>query len=234
MSGKRSGFGAGCMTVALLGVSAVSASPALARRVVVRTKQFNPVVAAGSPISTSGVARSVPPGARVALQTEVGPNRWRSVATARSGRNGRFKLVWMLPPRGRGVTMRVVVLVHGAAVASTRPETVLVESTPIPCAPATRPTSLPPGDGYIEGAVWTVGGPPPGASVCGELSETVTVAASSGAIVASQEVGSRQSYVFVLPAGDYTLYVGRPGICDGQASVTAGKGTHADTVCPVP
>jgi hypothetical protein len=57
---------------------------------------------------------------------------------------------------------------------------------------------------------------------------------SAAGVITTETVTERKSYVFLVTPGTYTLFVGRPGLCSGSAVVTAGKVTHADTVCPVP
>jgi hypothetical protein len=100
--------------------------------------------------------------------------------------------------------------------------------------PEAAQASLPPGDGYIVGGVYSVGGPAPSSTACSGRANTVTLENSAGITVATQEVAPGESYVFIVPPGSYTLFVGRVGLCGGSATVAAGQATKADTICPVP
>jgi len=168
-------------------------------------------------------------GATAELERSAGGGRWTVLATGRV-RGGRFALRWT--PRSPGLlAIRVVAVGHGRTIASTRPGTIAIGSAPIYCAAPDPPGRLPQGYGYIVGGVYNVGGPAPGITVCRGQDGTVTVTDAAGRTVASRTVGAGGSYAFVLPAGTYTL---EADFCRGQASVRAGAGTHADTVCPVP
>ncbi|MEA2370513.1 MAG: hypothetical protein QOH12_907 [Solirubrobacteraceae bacterium] len=168
-------------------------------------------------------------GATAELERSAGAGRWTVLAKGRV-RGGRFALRWT--PRSPGLlAIRVVAVEHGRTIASTRAGTIAIGAAPIYCAAPDPPGRLPRGYGYIVGGVYNVGGPAPGITVCRGQDGTVTVTDAAGRTVASRTVAGGQSYTFVLPAGTYTL---EADFCRGEASVRAGAGTHADTVCPVP
>jgi len=60
----------------------------------------------------------------------------------------------------------------------------------------------------------------------------VTLKDKAGATVATETVSARRSYVFVVPPGSYRLST--PSFCFGEALVTAGRVSRADTVCSIP
>jgi hypothetical protein len=187
-------------------------------------------VTAGTAVVLRGRVSHAPGDSTVDLESRppVG-GRWTVLARG-AVVHGRFAVTWR--PRSASFVMARVILVrHARTLARTTPASVLIGAAPVYCAAASPPGSLPPGDGYIVGGVYNVGGPAPGITVCQGEANTVTVTGASGATVASQAVPAGQSYTFVLPAGTYQLST---GYCRGQATVTAGAGTHADTVCAVP
>jgi hypothetical protein len=155
--------------------------------------------------------------------------RWTVVAGSGIVR-GRFAITWK-PRTPSFLTIRVILVWHARTLAATKPASILIGAAPIYCATPTPPGPLPPGDGYVVGGVYNVGGPAPGITVCQGQPNTVVVANPAGQTVASVAVAASQSYTIVLPAGSYTLTA---GFCRGSAKVTAGAETKADTVCPVP
>jgi hypothetical protein len=144
---------------------------------------------------------------------------------------GRFLLFWN--PRSPGpATVRVTVRDGGRDLVSSAPEHTLVGSPPQLCAAATPPSSVPAGDGWVTGGLYTVGGPAPGIDNCSQSPFTVTVLDQNGGQVATQSVPGGQSYTIVLAAGTYTLQSN--SFCRGMATVVAGQGTMANTNCDVP
>lgn len=111
---------------------------------------------------------------------------------------------------------------------------VLVGQAPVLCLEP-QLLVLGPAEGMIVGGVYIDGGPPPGIHACSEGTGTVVdVMGANGAVVASQTVSEKQSYVFRLAPGSYTLRTEGANHCTAQAVVKAGHVTHADTECAVP
>jgi hypothetical protein len=73
----------------------------------------------------------------------------------------------------------------------------------VPCGPPTVPSNIPTGDGWIVGGVHVDGGPAPGEDVCS--GGPVVVTDSTGTTVASATTAEGQSYVFILPSGNYSI-----------------------------
>lgn len=191
---------------------------------------FPGTVTAATTVTLRGRVSRAPRDSTMRLETRA-PTGGRWTAIAGGGViGGRFKILWK-PRTASFVMLRVALLWHLRTLAVTPAASVLVGAAPVYCAPAAPPTSLPAGDGYIVGGVYDVGGPAPGITVCQGQANTVTVAGSNGATVASGHVAAGQSYTFVLPAGVYSLTA---GFCHGTATVRPGAATRADTVCDVP
>jgi hypothetical protein len=166
----------------------------------------------------------------VALQTRGGAG-WMALALTRVDARHTFTLRWHIRlPRHPApwITVRFAIL-HGRHVLAS----VLINlpRAPIPCQPAAKPHDLASGDGWITGGLYEgAGGPPPGVPPdCSSVAYTVSAINASGQVVARQTVSAWHSYVFVVPAGSYTL---RDGVCRGSATVRAGQETRADTRCP--
>ncbi len=178
-----------------------------------------------------GRVLGAPGGATVLLQTSGPEGRWETVARV-SLRGRGFAVTWH-PVAGAGLSrIRFALQGHrGRLLAVGRARQVLVGRAPVLCLEATV-GALTPGDGAIVGGVYVNGGPAPGIHDCS--GGTVNVLDPAGSVVASQTVSEKQSYVFELPPGSYELREAGAGYCRGEAVVTAGKVTHADTECDVP
>ncbi len=150
-------------------------------------------------------------------------------------RHGSFTLHWT-PSQAGFVVLRVAVRVSGHDVAATAAPSVLVGAAPVYCAPAPAPAKGPAGEGWLIGGMYIAGGPAPGIYACGSQPYTETVTDASGDVVATQAVAGGQSYSIALAPGTYDLStdVSSVGYCRGTATITAGRETHADTVCAVP
>lgn len=180
---------------------------------------------AGTAIRIDGRARGSATRAELEQRTPAG---WRILATT-TVRGGAFTLRWT--PRAAGfVTVRVRVDRLRRRLATSRPAPVLIGAAPVYCAAPAQP-SIPPGQGAIVGGVYNRGGPAPGIFACEGQANTVRLSDSTGATVATRQVAAGQSYAFVVRPGRYAL---KAGFCGGVATVTAGRSTHADTVCDVP
>ena len=133
----------------------------------------------------------------------------------------RLALVWPPAPPPRRILR------------ATPPVQSAVGPAPVYCAPPPPiMQDIPAGDGWITGGDYIEGGPYPGVYECVSQPYTVSALDGSGAVVASQRVAGGHSFALVVPAGTYKLRGSSCGF--GSATVTAGRGTHADVVCPVP
>ncbi len=172
---------------------------------------------------------------RIVLQGRAEAGPWRTLAAA--GVRGSRVLAHLVPaPEPRWASIRLAALDRrGSLLYAGRPVRLIVAQPPIRCLPPQIP-SLPAGEGAIVGGVIIAGGPFPGIEDCSAApGTTVTLEDPQGATVATQTVSGRQSYVFVVPPGSYSLSSrASPPRCSGSAVVTAGQVTHADAVCPVP
>jgi hypothetical protein len=188
------------------------------------------VVTAGMAVTIPGRTTHAPAGASAELEGRApSAGRWTVLSRATVTR-GRFSLRWT-PRTSAFLTSRVIVVLRGATLASTKTAAILVGAAPVYCAAPSPPGMLTDGDGYIVGGVYNVGGPAPGITVCQGQANTVTLTGVTGATIATQNVAAGQSYTFVVAPGVYTLST---GFCHGTATVRSGAETKADTVCPVP
>jgi hypothetical protein len=193
------------------------------------------VVRQGDHVVVAGRARTVARPAEIALEAKR-TGRWRVLATARVRGRGRFHLEWDVAATAATgpLSLRIVARRRaGAVVAATKPTQSYVGPGPILCAPPVPPAvDIPVGDGWIVGGRYNVGGAFPGVTVCDSQAYTVIVTSAAGQVVLTEPVAGGQSYTLApLPAGSYAL---KSDFCTGTATVTAGKQTMADTVCPVP
>jgi|GEM_PF-6988548 len=186
----------------------------------------------GQPLVLHGHVRNAPRGAYVELQASAGAG-WRTLARVPL-RGGAFAITWH--PRAGGLQRMIRFALagpRGRLLLAGRAQQELVGQAPVLCVEPATPV-LAPGEGAIIGGVYIDGGPAPGVHACSEGTGTVVeVLNSSGAVLASQTVSEKQSYVFQLPPGSYTLRT-QANYCSGQALVKAGLLTHADTECAVP
>ena len=160
---------------------------------------------------------------------------WKVLAAVGTTSGGRFALRWRVAPHERvgPISLRVVARRVRRVVAATRPSRSWVGPAPVYCAaPPPIMQDIPVGDGWITGGDYIEGGPYPGIYRCESQTYTVTASNRAGQVLSRQRVCGCQSYALFLPAGHYRLTVSPCG--SGQATVTAGEGTHADSACPVP
>jgi hypothetical protein len=188
---------------------------------------YGETVRLGQVVAVSGTATHPPAHARIQLQGRTIAG-WHALLTV-SFRGDNFRLHWHV--RAREFQLRAMLLSGRHRIAASAVASVLVGSAIVRCHPAPAPASLPPGDGWIEGGVYLQGGPAPGIDQCESGSSTVTVTSVSGSLVASQNLAGGEGYALVVPAGRDQL---RDGACTGEATVTAGRRTVADTDCDFP
>lgn len=191
------------------------------------------VVRIGDTLTIRGRVQHTPPRPSIALQT-TRTQPWVTVARAWPASGGRFVLRWHVGPRtltGPWL-LRVAVLVAGRALTATHSVTVGVGSAFVRCAAPVPPAiNIPAGDGWIVGGLYDEGGPFPGIDECSSSGYTITATAADGTVAATQTVAGGHSYTLVVPAGTYTL---NAHFCRGQATVTAGRQTAANTICAFP
>lgn len=178
-------------------------------------------------VAVSGSVTRPPAQARIELQGRMTAG-WHTLLTV-SFRGERFTLHWHV--RTREFELRVALLSRRHLIATSAAASVLVGSAIVRCHPAPTPANLPPGDGWIAGGVYLMGGPAPGIDQCQSAPSTLTATSASGYVVASQMLAGSDGYALVLPAGAYQL---RDGVCVGDATVIAGRRTVADTDCDFP
>jgi hypothetical protein len=231
MGGCRRRMFAGLGAVAVVWGALAPVSASVAASPVVLKVALPGSGTAGTTIALLGRASRGSGGSTAELERTGAAGRWTVLAKGTVS-GGRFRLLWK-PRTSSFLTIRVIAVRRGKTIAHTKPASILIGAAPVYCAAPSPPGQLPPGDGYVVGGVYDVGGPAPGITVCVGRANTVTLTASSGAVAASQQVGPGDSYTFVVPAGTYTLAAG-PGYCRGSATVRAGAETKADTVCDVP
>lgn len=210
---------------ALLLLGSAGAAQAAGRRVHLSVRLPSTTGVARATV-VAGTAAGAPAGAVAKLELRTGYRRWTRLAAAKVGRAGAYTLRWT-PATAGFVYIRVVIARRGRLLAATTAAPLVIGAAPIYCAPPGPATNVPAGDGTIVGGVYNAGGPAPGVYVCQGQANVVGL---SGASTATQQVPANGSYSFVVPAGSYTLSA---GFCRGTATVTAGRTTHADTVCPV-
>lgn len=191
----------------------------------------------GGSVGFEGSVLGAPSGSVVTLEQRKARHHW-SVITRAPVRSGHFFMQWSVP-EVRSLTVRLTLRAGSRELARTAPSTVHPRKALVKrCSAPRPPASVPAGDGWVTGGVYTVGGPAPGIDVCRGAS-TLTVSNQSGVVVATQQVPEGASYTLVLPAGNYELAAGSKlaagvTLCQGTASVTAGQETRANTVCSIP
>lgn len=217
--------------IALVAPSLALADGSAARPSIRLARPLPDVVRIGDTVTVTG--RVTPARRRVALQALRGQH-WVTRVRAWPARDGRFVLRWHLRPRTlTGPDLfRVAELVSGRAVTATRPVTIAVGAAFVRCAAPVPPAiNIPAGDGWIVGGLYDEGGPAPGLDECSSTGYTITATASDGTVAATQTVAGGRSYTLVVPAGSYAL---SSKFCRGQAAVTAGRQTVANTICAFP
>ena len=193
------------------------------------------VVRIGDTVTIAGRLAPAPPQRpTIALQGRR-LRSWLTLARTRPTHAGRFTLRWHV--RDGTLTgplqLRVLALGGGRIVAATQPVTAGVGPRVVRCAAPVPPgTDIPAGDGWIVGGLYDEGGPFPGIDQCSSSAYTITATASDGTVAATQAVAGDQSYTLVVPAGTYALSASH--LCRGQATVTAGQQTVANTICAFP
>jgi len=224
--------------------SAASVSPAAGR---LATGASGPSLSVGAlpaivrrraVLSVSGTAAGNPRAGHALLQAGR-PGHWRTVATAAVGHAGRFTIRWRVPnttPIGP-TKVRVAsqaLSPHPHLLLTTGAVRVTIASAYVGCSPPGVINALVPiGDGLITGGEYLVGGPFPGIDACSSQPYTITATNAAGTVHPTRDVPGGHSYVFIVPAGHYTLRAAGGG-CRGTAIVRAARTTHADTICPVP
>jgi hypothetical protein len=213
----------------------------------------------GSLVQVSGRVLGAPAGSRVALERWSTDGRWDVLALTPIAK-GRFALSWA-PKVGGPVTLRLAVRHRGRELAATKTHQMRVLDNPAPAplttpeahpTPETHPTperrewtpeycpepqlpsDIPASDGWIVGGLYLSGGPAPGIFACQSGPYTITVTNAMGATVATQQVVGRQSYIFTLPPGSYTLKSENGCGAPGSAVVIAGAQTKANIICNIP
>jgi hypothetical protein len=209
-----------------------------ARPRIVLDRPIPATVQVGERLTIAGHVRKGPRRARVALESSTG-RHWQIKASTALKRGGAFTVRWLIPDRTETgpLKLRLILKKKSRLLANTPPaESAVGSSTGVgsssgPC--GTRPAvgSVPAGDGWIVGALFSEGGHPPGTPRCASESYSVTASNSAGMAVATQLVPAGDSYTLVVPAGDYTL---RSGGCRGAAAVNAGQQTDANVDCLYP
>jgi hypothetical protein len=207
----------------------VPASPSIklstALPAVVRQKQH---------VRVRGHIRGAPRHTRAALEAMALHGSWKLVATAPIRAHRAFSLSWRVArshPTGP-LSLRVAALQHGVVLAHSPAVKSFIGPAAVPCAPPVPPGILiPPGDGWIQGGRYIIGGPFPGLDECDSESYTETATDSQGLVAATETLAGGHSYTLVVPAGSYTL---TSGSCRGTATVKAGQRIKADTNCDVP
>ena len=188
---------------------------------------YSETVRVGQVVPVSGSVSRLPRQARVQLQSRT-TGAWQTVLSSPL-RDADFTLHWHV--RTRAYQLRAVLLSEGHRVAASATASVLVGPAIVRCRPAAAPTMLPAGDGWIAGGVYLMGGAAPGLDQCQSSASTITATSTSGSVVLTKKLAGGDGYALVLPAGGYEL---RDGVCRGQATVTAGQRTVADTDCDYP
>ena len=221
------------VAVALASVAAIAAAgptPGITLRRIAGQRVrpgYDETVRLGQVVAVSGTAIHPPAHARIQLQGWT-VARWHALLTV-SAHRGHFTLRWHV--RSREFQLRAILLSRQLRIATSATASVLVGSAIVRCHPAPPPAQVPAGDGWIEGGVYLQGGPAPGIDQCQSASSIVTATSQSGYVVASQQLAGGAGYALVVPAGAYQL---KDGECTGQATVTAGRRTVADTDCDFP
>lgn len=193
------------------------------------------VVRIGDTATIAGRLVPAPPARSAIMLQGLRSPPWVTLVRARPTRGGRFVLRWHVRPGTLTgpLQLRVVWRAGGRVVVATHPVTAGVGPRFVRCAAPVPPTvDIPAGDGWIVGGLYDEGGPFPGIDQCSSSAYTIVATASDGIVAATQTVPGAHSYTLVVPAGSYGLSA-NPG-CRGQATVTAGEQTVANTICAFP
>jgi hypothetical protein len=213
---------------------ALAASAASSPKIAV-SRPLPALVRIGQTVTVKGRVRHARSNASLALQGRGADATWTAVATARASRRGRFSIHWTVPSSERigPLSLRVAELSRDRVIARTGATQSAVGPAPVYCtAPVPPAVDIPVGDGWIVGGLYLEGGAFPGILQCEQQAYTIRALTSTGTVAASMQVAGGHSYTLVVPAGSYTLRASTCGF--GSATVKPGKGTTANTYCPVP
>jgi hypothetical protein len=215
-------------------ISASSAANTRPRTAVTLSQPLPSLVRQGTEVTVAGAVRHPPRRGKATLESKRAGG-WEMLASTLIRKHGAFTLAWRVAstePTGP-LSLRVVAQRRGGlVVAATAAEQSWIGLPADLCAPPVPPAvEIPVGDGWIVGGRYNEGGAYPGIKACDSQPYTVTATDSGGHVQATQNVAGGHRYTLVVPAGTYTL---KSDFCSGTATVTAGKQTSADTICPVP
>ena len=196
------------------------------------------MVRIGERLTVAGHVRRAPRPGRVALESSTG-NGWHVMASTALRRHGRFAVHWLVPNAMKPgpLKLRLILRRRSRLLAATPPRESAVGSSSggsspgAGCNSPAPPGTVPAGDGWIVGGLYTEGGRPPGTPRCAGAPYTVTATNLAGKVVTSQTVAADDSYTLVVPAGSYTL---ASGACRATATVAAGQQSNADVYCRFP
>jgi hypothetical protein len=194
------------------------------------------VVRQGDHVTVSGHVRGASGHLQIVFESErLTATTWSVLARTRVRGRQRFTLRWDVPTTATTgpLSLRVVAFKARRVVAATAPSQSAIGPATVQCAAPVPPAvDIPVGDGWIEGGVILEGGAFPGIDECQSQPYTVTATNAAGRLAATMNVPGGHSYALApLPAGTYAL---TSGACRGQATVTAGQGTTANTYCLYP
>ena len=137
------------------------------RSVIVLSKPLPSMLQIGQRVTLTGEVRRSPGQARIGLQS-MRATTWKLVSSAPLGIGGLFTVRWQIPSTTTvgPVKLRLILERHGRSVATTAPSQSFIGPAPVYCHPATPPSSVPAGDGWIVGGLYGEGGAYPGAARC--------------------------------------------------------------------
>ena len=223
------------LLMSLAAVVPVAGAATLAQPSIRLARHLPNVVRIGDTVTVAGRLAPAPPGRPAIVLQGRRLHSWLTLARARPTHAGRFVLRWHVRPGTLTgpLRLRVAALARGLVLAATAPVDAGVGPAATRCAPPAPPgNDIPAGDGWIVGGLYDEGGPFPGIDQCSSSAYTITATASDGTVAATQNVPADQSYTLVVPAGSYALSATH--LCRGEATVTAGQQTDANTVCAFP
>ncbi len=191
------------------------------------------LLAAGEAVRLRGRVIAALAGERIALEDRPQTGgRW-SIAKRAPIRDGRFELSWK-PPADSSLALRIALRASGRVLALSTTVAMRVGAAPVYCPRASPPSELPAGDGWILGGLYDSGGPAPGVFDCQRGPYEITALDEAGEPAAMEQV-SGNDYVLVLPPGNYQLAANESScLSEAAATVVAGKGTLANTICNIP
>ena len=220
--------------ICAVGAAAAGAQSIGARPAITLTRPMPNPVRVGQVVTIGGQVRHVPSAPRVVLESKRAPRtRWVVVARTRQRRGGLFTLRWRIPSGAGWMLWRVAVVYKARVLSATPAQQALVGQAPVYCKPPPPITqNIPAGDGWIVGGDYIEGGPAPGLYEC--ESQAYTVVARTRPARSPRASRSRVSTATCWSSRPGTTASG-PSTCGfGSATVTSGRRTRADMVCPVP